>query len=206
MHSRSVSPQPAQGLTCSSLLPLFLQQFTLLNPFSVNVSSDKTWLFEILFSLSCLFHSHCPRPDARKWGPASCQRESYSWKALSHSCSCSHDLRRRGRERGPTWLNMRPMLFSLFQWLKLKLQQPLCRLLLLYLSFFLQDIKQKKENQMLWVTNGRSVEPFTRGCRWQRSLTASSNMFACVFKLFAVPPHLLTPTLNHRLPEYLGQQ
>lgn len=40
--------------------------------------------------------------QGQMWGngaPGGCQRESYSWKALSHSCFCSHDWRRGGREK-----------------------------------------------------------------------------------------------------------
>lgn len=32
----------------------------------------------------------------RNGAPGVCQRESYSWKAVSHSCFCSGDLRREG--------------------------------------------------------------------------------------------------------------
>lgn len=98
MHTGPVSPQLAQGLTCSPQLPLPLQQyiqFILLFP--VDVSSDKTRLFEISFPLSCLCRSLSAQGQMQGIGaPGGCQRESYSWKALSHSCSCSHDLRKGG--------------------------------------------------------------------------------------------------------------
>lgn len=55
MHTGPVSPQPAIGLTCSSQLPLSLLKYIqFILPFPVNVLSDKTRLFEILFFLSSL--------------------------------------------------------------------------------------------------------------------------------------------------------
>lgn len=103
MHTGPVSPQPAGGLSCSSQLPLSLPQYIhFILSFSVGLSSHNTRLFEILFALSCLCLSHSLSPAAQgqmqgNGAPGGCQRESYSWKALSHPCSCSHDLRRRGR-------------------------------------------------------------------------------------------------------------
>lgn len=89
MHTRLVSPQVAQGLTCSSQLPPSLPQYHHFLPL-LSCRHLVRYIPDYLKS-----HSHCvasPLLTAQgqmqgNGASGGCQRQSYSWKALSHSCS-----------------------------------------------------------------------------------------------------------------------
>lgn len=113
-------PQPSWGLTCCAQLPLSLPQYIQFILLPVDISLDKNRLTEISFPLSCLpLPAFTARGQMQGNGaPGGCQRGSYSWKALSHFCSYSHDLRRQKRESMWTWLCGTGLLFRLFFFLK----------------------------------------------------------------------------------------
>lgn len=110
MHTRLVSPQAAQGLTCSSQLPPSLPQYHHFLPL-LSCRHLVRYIPDYLKS-----HSHCvvsPLLTAQgqmqgNGASGGCQRQSYSWKALSHSCS--HE---RGWQRIWIRLYRRGMLLSL---------------------------------------------------------------------------------------------
>lgn len=95
--------------TCSSLLPPSLSRPILFGSFLLTSPQMKPpyapFITAVGDSAVFISISLLPAAQGQMQGnglPAGCQRESYSWKALSHSCCCCHDLKkgRGGREYG----------------------------------------------------------------------------------------------------------
>lgn len=83
--------------TCSSPSPLSPPLY-FIQLFPADVPSDKKQSkWESLLFVSIALLSAAQSQMQGNGMPAGCQRESYSWKALSHSCCCSHGLK-EGRE------------------------------------------------------------------------------------------------------------
>lgn len=111
-----VSPQLSRGLTCCSQLPLSLPHYIQFILLPVVISLDKNRLSEISLPMSCLCLSAFTAQGQMQGNgaPGGCQRGSYSWKALSHFCSYSRDLRRERRESMWSWLYRTGMPFQRF--------------------------------------------------------------------------------------------